>query len=93
MNYYFYFIDDDWSEVLFILRILSRNFYVLEYLDFIGCESWFRVFWCEFEYDVVDWVGVWSKVIELRLMVGWWLGEDGKFFEKFVFLEVVEEVR
>jgi hypothetical protein len=92
-NYYSHSIDDDWSEALLILRILSRNLYALEYLDLTGCESWFRALRRESEHDAVDWAGAWSKVTELRLMVGWRPGEDGKPSEKLAFSEAAEEAR
>ncbi|KAK0390978.1 hypothetical protein NLU13_0480 [Sarocladium strictum] len=92
-SYYSHSIDDDWSEALLVLRMLSRNAYALEYLDLTGCESWFRALWCESEHDAVDWADSWSKITELRLLAGWRPGEDAKPSEKLAFAEAAAEAR
>lgn len=92
-NYYSHSIDDDWSEALLVLRILSRNFYALEYLDLTGCESWFPALRKESEHDAVDWAGAWSKITELRLRAGWQPGEDAKASERSAFAEAATEAK
>lgn len=92
-SYYSHSIDDDWSEALLVLRILSRNLYALQYLDLTGCEGWFRALRRESEHDAVDWAGSWSKVTELKLVVGWRPEEDAKPSEKLAFAEASAEAR
>lgn len=70
-NLYSHSLDDDWSEALLILRMLSRNFYELEYLDLTGCGPWFKALFMKSGHDYVDWTGNWSKISYLRLNVGW----------------------
>ncbi|KAJ6444579.1 tafazzin [Purpureocillium lavendulum] len=70
-NYYSHTLDDDWSEALLILRMLSKNLYKLEFLDLTGCASWFKALTLEDGHDFVDWAGSWGKVTTLRLLAGW----------------------
>lgn len=72
-NYYSHTIDQDWSEALLVLRLLSKSLYSLEFLDLTGCISWFKALTLEDtdSHDHVDWAGDWGKITTLRLNVGW----------------------
>lgn len=72
-NYYSHSLDDDWSEALLILRMLSKSMYALEFLDLTGCSSWAKALTLEDKdsHDQVDWAGDWGKVTTLRMHTGW----------------------
>lgn len=77
-NYYSHSIDQDWSEALLVLRLLSKSLYSLEFLDLTGCISWFKALILEDDdsHDHVDWAGNWGKITTLRLHVGWDINEN-----------------
>lgn len=89
-NYYSHSIDQDWSEALLVLRILSSNLYKLEFLDLTGCASWFKALHLQEEHDFVDWVGSWGKVMLLRLNIGWKAGPDALVSEQAAYAEAME---
>lgn len=75
-NPYSHSLDDDWSEVILILRKLSQSLYCLEYLDLTGCAPWFRALTASVALesghrDKVDWVGDWGKIENLVLTTGY----------------------
>ncbi|UNI21625.1 hypothetical protein JDV02_007601 [Purpureocillium takamizusanense] len=75
-NYYSHSLDNDWTEALLVLRMLSKNLYKLEFLDLTGCASWFRALMLQEGHDFVDWAGSWGKLTTLRLFVGWTPAKD-----------------
>jgi hypothetical protein len=84
-NYYSHSIDHDWSEALLVLRLLSKSFYELEYLDLTGCAPWFKALTLRDGHDFVDWAGAWDKMTQLRLNIGWTPGEDAMPSDKMAF--------
>ena len=86
-NYYSHSIDHDWSEALLVLRMLSKSFYELEYLDLTGCAPWFKALTLRDGHDFVDWAGAWGKITQLRLNIGWTPGEDAMPSDKMAFDE------
>lgn len=69
-SYYSHSLDDDWSEALLVLRMLSTNLYKLEFLDLCGCADWLEALVRQDGHDYVDWAGSWGKVTTLRLLSG-----------------------
>lgn len=70
-NMYSHSLDQDWSEALLLLKILSKNLYALEYLDLTGCSTWFKALMLQDDQDYVDWTSNWGKISVLRLKNGW----------------------
>lgn len=70
-GYYSHSLDNDWSEALLVLRMLSRSMYEVEFLDLTGCASWFKALYLDSGHDYVDWAGSWGKISGLRLRAGW----------------------
>jgi hypothetical protein len=89
-SYYSHSLDDDWSEALLVLRMLSRNLYELEFLDLSGCGAWFKALMLELEHDHVDWTGSWGKISLLRLRVGWTPSVDTAPSEVVAYTEQME---
>lgn len=92
-NIYSHTIDHDWSEALLVLRTLSRSLYSLEFLDLTGCGPWFPALMAESEHDIVDWVGNWGKITELRLLTGWKPAEDAQPSERANYSEARQTAR
>ncbi|KAF4452639.1 hypothetical protein F53441_4541 [Fusarium austroafricanum] len=92
-NLYSHSIDHDWSEALLVLRMLSQNFYSLEFLDLTGCCSWFHALVAETGHDFVNWADHWGKITELRLYTGWTPGPDALPSEKANYREAIETAR
>lgn len=90
-NLYSHSLDNDWSEALLILRMLSRNLYELEYLDLTGCAPWFKALFMKPDHDYVDWVGSWGKISHLRLLVGWNVTEESLISEQRAFMEARDD--
>lgn len=92
-NIYSHSIDHDWSEALLVLRTLCKNLYSLEFLDLTGCAPWFPALMAESEHDVVDWVGNWGKITELRLFAGFKPGDDAPPSERAAYSEAMQTAR
>lgn len=90
-NYYSHSLDNDWSEALLILRMLSRNLYELEYLDLTGCESWFKALSMNSEHDFIDWAGNWGKITHLKLCAGWKPAENSPTSEQAAYVDIAED--
>lgn len=92
-NYYSHSIDHDWSEALLVLRMLSNNFYKLEFLDLTGCATWFKALRLKDDHDYVDWSGAWGKLTLLRLYTGWKLGVDAMVSDQTAYMEALDTAR
>jgi hypothetical protein len=88
---YSHSLDDDWSEALLILRMLSRNLYKLEFLDLSGCGSWIKALAMKSDHDFVDWIGSWGKMSHLRLYGGRKPAEDALTSEQAAYVEAMED--
>ena len=88
---YSHTLDNDWSETLLILRMLSRNFYELEYLDLTGCGAWFKALFMKPDHDFVDWTGSWGKISHLKLLAGWDATEESLISEQRALIDARED--
>ncbi|KAK2590419.1 hypothetical protein QQS21_011892 [Conoideocrella luteorostrata] len=88
-NIYSHSLDHDWSEALLVLRMVSNNFYKLEFLDLTGCAAWFNALQLEDGHDFVDWAGSWGKITLLRLHTGWSLGTEAMISDHTAFSDAV----
>ncbi|KFA67680.1 hypothetical protein S40285_00926 [Stachybotrys chlorohalonatus IBT 40285] len=89
-NYYSHTIDQDWSEALLVLRMLSKNLYKLEFLDLTGCASWFQALIASVDHDFVDWNKYWGKISVLRLYAGETPADDAQPSQKIAFREAID---
>ena len=89
-NYYSHSIDQDWSEALLVLRMLSNNMYKLEFLDLTGCATWFQALRMRADHDYVDWAGSWGKMTVLRLRTGWEPGAEAQSSEKAAYSQAID---
>jgi len=92
-SYYSHTLDDDWTEALLVLRMLSKNLYKLEFLDLTGCASWFKALVLQEGHDFVDWAGSWGKVTTLRLFAGWKPAEDDMPSQQLAYREALTMAR
>jgi hypothetical protein len=92
-NYYSHSVDHDWSEALLVLRMLSNNFYKLEFLDLTGCATWFTALQLRDGHDCVDWSGSWGKLTHLRLCTGWELGADAMPSDRIAYTSAVDTAK
>lgn len=69
-NLYSHSLDQDWSEALLVLKMLSKHLYALEFLDLTGCGAWFKALMLQDGQDYVDWSSNWGKISTLRLHNG-----------------------
>lgn len=90
---YSHSLDQEWSEALLVLRMLSNHFYKLEYLDLTGCASWFEALQRREGHDFIDWSGSWGKVAVLRLSVGWKLGEEAMSSDRAAHTKAVDTAK
>ncbi|KHN98060.1 tafazzin [Metarhizium album ARSEF 1941] len=92
-NYYSHSLDHDWTEALLVLRMLSNNFYRLEFLDLTGCATWFKALRLKDGHDYVDWSGSWGRLTVLRLYTGWELGMDAMASDKAAYKSAIDTAK
>ncbi|KAF5123615.1 hypothetical protein E5D57_011531 [Metarhizium anisopliae] len=92
-NYYSHSLDHDWSEALLVLRMLSKNFYKLEFLDLTGCATWFKALHLKDGHDYIDWSGSWGKLTLLRLYTGWAPGIDAMASDQAAYTSAIDTAK